>query len=310
MTDMVTRTYTRAKHFAGDDVTLVDLAENHAAAVTDVLDLPLIVTDPVTVRFCGKTYRMDREGLYRFREFEPKTLAHQIFFQQDVFTLFASICRVHIHGRNDPSRNTVEKKLHAAKTGKLTCNCGPLHALALRMLEPLGIRLRRVQLLTLEEWNRFDNGHILLEYFYPDEQRWVLVDLDCRSMYTDQDGRYLDVYGLTECVNSGRPFQCRSLCTTDGMNHSDVLDTFGEDTHLLEAGRRLWLERIAQVPMVDEVETDAQGRTTFQAFYPVENEEQGRRVADYGKAFPRTDFRPLSKAEWFERFYPDGRGPR
>jgi hypothetical protein len=263
--------------------------------------LPLIVREPATVRFGGRAFRIEREGLYRFADYDARAFRNVIYYGRDDFTLFASLCRIHVHGRADIKLSGKERDA-AVLTRRLSIHCGPFHGYCLRTMQGLGLRVRRVQLLTLEDWNDYDNGHILLEHFHPEEGRWIALDLDTRSVFVDAAGAFMDTYQLTRAVREGKPYEIWRICTTDGSDHADPFDTFHEEVHLMEEGKRAWLRRIAQVPFVCETEVGDDGRTVYPAYYPYADEQVHERVEEY-KRVRGMDFHGLPEAEWLERFY-------
>ena len=41
-----------------------------------------------------------------------------------------------------------------------------------------GVKSRLVSSLTLDSWNSYDNGHIMIEVFRPELKKWVVYDID------------------------------------------------------------------------------------------------------------------------------------
>ncbi|MHC4871485.1 MAG: hypothetical protein ACYTFY_06545 [Planctomycetota bacterium] len=291
------------KCFVKDEIYPVSEIEQAQTESVELCSLPLVVKKGTAVSFCGKSFVIDREGLYRFADYESRTFHNLICYEKDDFTLFASLCRLQVHGRADKGKiSKFEQNEETAKTRRLSNNCAPFHAFCMDLMKKLGIKVRRVELLTLDEWNDYDNGHVLLEYFCKDEGRWIALDLDTRSLFLDQDGKYMNIYQLTKTVTSGAPYKIERICLTDGSDHADPLDTFHEEVHLLESGKKMWLKRIAHVPFICKIKEDESGRRSVSAIYPYGDEQVHSRVDEYC-ATHDVDFKGLPEKEWLTGFY-------
>ena len=70
----------------------------------------------------------------------------------------------------------------------------------------------------------------------------------------------------------------------------------------MEAGKKTWLSRIAQVPFVCEITVAEDGRTVYPAYYPYADEEVHERIEEY-KRVRGMDFHGMPEVEWLGRFY-------
>ncbi|GEM_PF-3168308 len=301
--------YVLAKRYEGDTVVALGPRTFSAADVPDAAEAPLIVTEDLDVGFGGRTWRVDAEGLYVFADYSAGAMANVIRYGGDDLRLFASLARLQVHGKEHQGTGKHCDRLAVLKRGRLSVNCGAWHGTVQTILEPLPIGLRRAEFLTLDAWNDWDNGHILLEYWHPKEERWILVDLDTKSLFRDARGRYLDAWGLSEAVNEGADYTIERLltnttvvCSAAALEGRLGYATFNEEVFNSATHLKRWLARVAQVPFIATRRVDEHDRVHYQSYYPVVSDEQAARIEEYNRTRKR-GYRSLPLQDWLDRFY-------
>lgn len=214
-------------------------------------ELPLIVRQPCWVQFLDNYYEADRQGLYRFWNWGKVYYEHPdaipqvaapsdgylptdhcydgfIRFDDDILALLGSISILHLHGHHH-DRLSYQQKLQRLREGSLSLTCGDIAALVMQLLGDLGFRARRLYTLRLEgTWNTYDNGHILLEFFWNEYNKWVAVDIDLHCMFT-RHGAFLNFSDLHSLTMQGKSYELTPLTAADELllDASDsILSTF------------------------------------------------------------------------------------
>ena len=132
--------------------------------------------------FDGKTYDLEKEGIYRFvlPGVENK---QRIVFEKNIDALLSSIAWIFSHGNLDDEK-TDKEILKKSLYSKISATCGTISEWTINLLNENGVKARIVSSLTLESWNSYDNGHILIEVFKPDLKKWVVYDIDNDAYFT------------------------------------------------------------------------------------------------------------------------------
>lgn len=195
----------------------------------------------------AQSYDMRQEGLYRFSA-DGLNLAQRIVYDQNLDSLLSSLAWIVSHG-NAHEKLAPVQQIEQALSGKLSLTCGSVVAFALRVLAEKGYQARMVQAQTTEPWNRYDNGHTMLEIWRPDYKKWVLYDLAMNSDFPSPQGP-LSLWELSRLINQGKPFQPRLI------SHDSELDIafsgiFNEElTQLSPVQVDSWYRRVLQVPVM------------------------------------------------------------
>ena len=135
--------------------------------------------------FNGKTYDLHKEGIYRF-VFPGVENKQRIVFEKNIDALLSSIAWIFSHGNLDDEK-TDEQILKKSLYSKISATCGTISEWTINLLNENGIKARLVSSLTLESWNSYDNGHILIEVFKPDLKKWVVYDIDNDAYFTSNE---------------------------------------------------------------------------------------------------------------------------
>ena len=170
--------------------------------------------------FSNKIYDLDKEGLYRF--IHPGVINEQrIVFENNLDSLLSSIAWIHSHGNKDDEENYTDF-LKKAKISKIFATCGSVSEWTARFLKEHGFRVRIVAVLTLDDWNSYDNGHILIEVFKEELKKWVVYDIDNDAYFT-KDGNPLSLIEFTKQVRDGK-YDINFIAKKNDIDTSNFFD--------------------------------------------------------------------------------------
>lgn len=231
------------------------------------------------------------DGIYRLYEVQKNT-KQRIVYNGDINELMHSLTWVHVHGYKD-DWISFEKKLDIAKNRKLSMSCFSTTLFALQICDSLSIQARFVTLLSLEEWNSYNNGHSLLEVYH--DGKWKLWDIDQRRYFRIGDKEL----NALELVLAEKDRDCQIikfsnspvLALTDlKLNNYDYLFWY-EAQFFSEDEYRKFYKRSAQVLLVMQ----------NGVFYFTCDAKDRKRIESYSHGEP---FMFLEKNEFLNRFYP------
>jgi len=256
----------------------------------DLDKLPLVVRDLKEVRFGGKVYPLEGEGLYRFVVMTKSVRNLIVSRSDDPVPVLRALSSIQVHGNRDDGRDTEELKGLLLHRAFLCITCGTIASLTVSLLKDLGFRARFVSALTSEDWNTYDNGHGLCEVFLPGEGRWVLADVDMGFLFRG-DGNLLSAYEFWERINEGREVEFVPL--SEKFVDPFFSSPWGFNWFLRvrymwrgSEGKKAWYRRIFQAVGIREGE-----RTTF--FGP----------EDKLRLYYGNEVEVVPRREWRERFY-------
>ena len=241
--------------------------------------------------FGGENFSLDKEGLYRF-VFPGKENQQRIVFQDDLDALLSSIAWIFAHGNKDDGRN-YEEILDKTKNTKIFLTCGSISEWVVKFLENQGVKARTVATLTLENWNSYDNGHILIEVFKKELNKWVLYDIDNDAYFTKNNDA-LSLIEFSECVMNG-DYEVNFIAKKNDVDTSNFIDkensydfNFLIEARFLNHGtRKEWYKRVFQVPMIVH--------DGFSYFFDSENKD---RILTYSSFY-----KFLEKEKFLNKFY-------
>ncbi len=262
-------------------------------------DFSLIAKQASTVRFQGKVYSVQREGLYRFMVI-PDKMRNLISLRNDhsLIPLLMALSNLQIHGNRHDSESIETLKARLYTDPWISVTCGTISALAVNILHEQGFRARWVHTLTLEDWNTYDNGHSLLEVFAPQMGKWILADVDMGLLFREGDS-FLNAYEFWQTVDRGEQPEFFVLSPKEidpfylspsGFNYAlwarwDLKD---------RKGKWRWYQRIFQVLGIGREGKD--GETKKWVFF-------GPRVKIREYYGDPDHSVILEKKEWLEEFY-------
>ena len=244
-----------------------------------------------TYRFHGKSYDLNKEGVYRFL-FPGVENKQRIVFEDDVNALLSSIAWVFSHGNLDDTK-TEQEIIDKAMYSKISATCGTISEWSKNFLMKNGVKSRLVSSLTLDSWNSYDNGHIMIEVFRPELKKWVVYDIDNDAYFINKQIP-LSLIELVEKIKDG-DFIIEYIARKNDIDVKNFLDKknnydYGfliESRFSDEQTRREWYKHILQVPMI--VDDD------FSYFFDKDNAEKILSYSSY--------YKYLDQNEFMKRFY-------
>jgi len=226
--------------------------KSHALA-----DLPLVLTEPCAVTTGGLTFRVEQEGLYRFGNLTTKETANVILYRDDLWRFVGHLSRLQVHGWRQDGES-IPRWTERARKGRLSISCGNIVRFVAHHLAERGHKSRVVNLVTLEEHNHYDDGHVLMEVFDPREKRWILYDPDMKCRFRHA-GRALNLGEAVALYRKGGSAELEFFC-------APAIDAYAEEKASAESAqysllfewafrdataRQAWYRRMMQVPLLN-----------------------------------------------------------
>ena len=231
-----------------------------SAAAAEASGLPAsLVIPPGRYAFAGKTYDLQKQGLYRFcRPFKENQ--QRIVYDVhggDVEALLSGLAWIASHGYSDQSKSN-EALTQKATTAKIFIICAGVSRWAVDVLTHNKVRARRVGSFTLAPSNGYDDGHSLIEVYREDCKKWVLYDLDNNACFLRKETP-LSLVEMVDCVQSGEDYEIKLLSSDTPLDVSNFKSpkngydwAFNEEFSNSKNGLRRWYKRVLQVPLIDD----------------------------------------------------------
>lgn len=247
-----------------------------------------LIIKPGIYQIGGKNYAFQNQGLYRIL-WPEETNQERIVFDGNIEALMSAVAWIFSHGDldNGQSFEKLEKK---ALTEKLITTCGDISAFVQKLLAQEKIESRIVKGMTQEEYNGYDDSHIMVEVKV--DGRWRLYDLDNNAVFK-KNGQYLNYYDFQKLVPSG-DYEIEKLASDTGIAILGFKDKktgynfsfYGEERFSSEETLKNWYKRVLQIPFIKE------GNTYF---YFVGDEKKVQSVMKNTKK--------ISQDEFLKKFY-------
>jgi hypothetical protein len=248
-----------------------------------------IIVSPGKYLVDGNVFDLSLPGCYRFAA--PGRISRQVLVPSVLPEETVEATQwFHGYGTSDNLSSSVAL-LRAATTRRVWVTCSRAALLAFRILQLAGFQARLVSVLTLEEWNAYDNGHTLLEVKL--DAGWTTFD-PAYGVWPTIDGAGVSVTDLCAAVRTGL-----MPCIQPLQNGSSLGQFMSNDEDLsiwLEGkwGRpeilAVWYGRIAQVAMIEDA---------GYYYFSEDDSEKQARVLGYSRRY-----RALAKDIFLQRFYP------
>ena len=222
----------------------------------NVAGLPLVLRDVSKVEFAGRVYPLVQEGLYRFMILARSVRNLIVTRDNHLLPILRGLSALHIHGYRDQDKTQDELKALLPTCSFIGVTCGTIASLAASLLKDLGFKARMVSGLALEDWNTYDNGHVLFEVLCPHAEKWILADVDMGFLFRRKN-THLDAGEVWDCLHRRRAVELVPLTRT-------LLDPFfvspaGFNWFLPfrcrwqnGAGKLRWYKRILQAVAIEE----------------------------------------------------------
>jgi len=231
---------------------VVDIAESRDPENTSVFPDKLVIS-PGEYTYRGRSYNLNREGLYRF--IWPGKEKHQrIVYEDNVDALLSSLAWIASHGSSDNNKPLRELSKRAMRD-KVFLTCGYLSWWAKYILKQHGITSRLVAVLSVNSDSSLSSGHAFIEVFRADLKKWVLYDLDNNSYFSSLSQGNIPL-SLIEFVARvpGDGYKINSLANDSSLDVSNFMsdDGFNYNFELERIYNNIkqWYKEVAQVPLI------------------------------------------------------------
>jgi len=184
-------------------------------------DLGLMSKGVSRVQFQGKTYSVEREGLYRFMVL-PESLRNLISLRSErsLIPLLMALSALQVHGNRQDSEDSETLKKRLLVDPWVCITCGKIARLASEILSAEGYKTRIIGSSTLDEPNGYNDGHGMFEVYWPEASKWILVDADMGLLFKNS-AVFLGAQEVAELVKQDRRPEFFSLA-----QKAAVLDPF------------------------------------------------------------------------------------
>ena len=283
---MCSRTINRpsAFHLRGRDVKNIAPCRGKGQPLPETLVIP-----PGTYHVHGFSYRLAKEGLYRFL-YPGIENQQRIVYRRDPWAFISALSWLSSHGNRD-NEKSINCKMRIALREKLIVTCGDMSDFGKHFLSEHGIASRRVATKTLDESNNYDTGHQLAEVKL--DGKWILADMDVKVLFR-RGGRRLSLLEAIEAVAQD-DYQLEPLAQAAGIAVSNFTEKnydYGlwmETRFFGQPAIRAWYRHIMGIPIIHH-----EGKSYFTA----RTDLQGRKVQRRWK-----DLTYLPRADFIKRFY-------
>jgi hypothetical protein len=86
------------------------------------------------------------------------------------------------------------------------------------VLDEIGIKSRLVLTLTNDHLNGYNDGHTLLEVFDDNLKRYIVVDVDKKISFLDENSTLMNAFELCKAIAGKREFKTRSIGVIDQVD--------------------------------------------------------------------------------------------
>ncbi|MBX2860936.1 MAG: transglutaminase-like domain-containing protein [Vampirovibrio sp.] len=260
-------------------------------------ELALIV-QPGSHCLYGHQFSLTHGGL---RLYKPHSVSQYLIVNDgNLLNILSAIAWTTSHGNVDDGKPTAQLA-QAAQTRKLSMTCAFITNFAATLLNQLGYPTRTVTGLATEDWNNYDNSHVLLEVKDKDDQ-WILVDLDNNRVFRNKKGQLMNAWEVFHQFKN-KTFT-GTIVPIAHDTHADVLgfrdpetgypfDFWVEGGLSDETALRQWYEKTLRIILMD-----AGGKTYFSNLTPTEIKTIHPYIQPYF---------PLTPQAFQQRFYTDQR---
>ena len=194
----------------------------------------------------GEGYDCTAHGRYLFQRSNGSVEQRCVIEGADPLTVCRMMDWCHVHGvAHDPITGNALSV--TGRSQRLRLTCGYLTNFMVWLLPQIGLEARRVDVLTDEPPNGWDDGHIVTEVKI--DGLWRMMDITTGYYFTDTSGEILSVAEFVEAINGEFPFMNRlSGAYKTNCEVSGVVD-FGlnRDIRLsTEVELQTWYRRVYQ----------------------------------------------------------------
>lgn len=231
-----------AKFYGGPVSAAIPLA---ASASVTLPDDKLHITGG-NYLFQGVAYDCTQPGLYRWFDLATGLCRNRLVWSADLYGYFAGVAWHHKNGPTDEALSLVDLQVSMRKYTMIR-RCGPLADFAMSICSQAGVAARKVQAITAEPLNGWDDGHIVFEAKPNNTGQWKLWDLNTGCYFTDSNGVHLDLAGIISLgIQNCTLVRIAQKYQGDGRTTNVDYGLITQFMHSTEEEVRAWVNRIYQ----------------------------------------------------------------
>ncbi len=218
-----------------------------------------LIMDPGVYHYKGEQFDCDAPGNYFFIHPIKSSEQRVIINKGSALETSLILSLLFMRGNVDDLVTDQAEVTDLAKRRYLFCTCSVSTRFVKKSLQDYGFKVRYVYTLATGQYNNYNNGHTLLEVFEEKEKRFVLVDIDKKLFFTNEEGRILNLYEFSEILANNTPVQINrgsplSLVdwagftdTRSGFNYQFIETLFNfSDNELIQL-----YKRICAIPIIE-----------------------------------------------------------
>jgi len=248
-----------------------------------------LVIEPGIYKVSDSLFDMRDPGLYKFYSL-GKLSEQRLVRGLKLDETLSSFQWIFAYG-NEDDKISMSKLKERILHQRLFITCTKIAFLVAQILEDCGFTARPVQLLTLEPWNYYDDGHTLLE-IKDTAGKWILYDSTFFSFFLSAQ-KNLNAYDFCRIVKSGKEYSLKLIAKSMAIGKFVAggydFGFWAEQRMNDEQALRQWYHRMAGIPAIFD-----NGKWYFTADEPVEEKKI--------KLYSKTCYY-LHPDEFLKRFY-------
>lgn len=234
--------------------------------------------------------------------FDGKNTENLVFYNPNEITyprnILDLLSLLIVHGSLDNNK-TIKSQMETIKNRPIILTCGPAVSFVKSILDNLNIKSRKVQTMTMDKWNSYDNGHTLLEIYSKSDQKWFLYDIDGQHIFL-KDGILLSLLELSEY--SFDDIQIQPISDQFFFDYSSFSDFFVWSENF-QNNPRIWYQRVFQeFALYDEVTREYSFMIDNKNSNDLSNNDKNSRCFKLKSYFGK-NINCLTKVEFIEKFY-------
>lgn len=213
-----------------------------------------MVVNPGIYNIRNTALNAEKEGLYRIM-FPMEENYQFIVYKNNLYAILTSVAWIVSHGNTDVRQDFISLS-EKATSDKLYLTCGYVSPFAKKVLKNLGYDVHIVYGKMSGPGNGYDSEHVMLEVYDPGLNKWILVDLDNKYLFADENDCLLDLSGFKEALTQNK----LKLISIAKSIHTDISGfktnggySFGFHMELLQTKTTIleWYKRVMDILFVE-----------------------------------------------------------
>lgn len=204
--------------------------------------------------FSGLNYNCHEPGLYRF--IYPEKINRQHVVLDHINYPLTALFLSHLSIRGNADDNLTISTLEHEVTNRFLClTCGPNCKFVYKLLRDIEIKSRIVHSHTIQNLNSYNNGHTLIEVFCETKNKYIVIDIDKKLIFSNKSKNLLSLFELCELIYKNEDFSLisifdMSLVDWQGFKSASSGFSYSFIEQYLNYDLKSTYRRICQFPLV------------------------------------------------------------